>query len=47
MVGLAASQGRLGLLTCTVITTDAVGAFADVHDRMPLVLGEDDWDRWL
>lgn len=36
-----------GLLTCTVITTDAVGAFADVHDRMPLVLDEDDWGRWL
>ena len=41
------ARDALGLLTCTVITTDAVGAFADVHDRMPLVLGEDDWDRWL
>lgn len=35
------------LLTCTVITTDAVGEFAAVHDRMPLILGERDWDRWL
>lgn len=35
------------LLTATVITTDAVGDFAEVHDRMPLVLGEGDWDRWL
>ena len=35
------------LLTCTVITTDAVGGFARVHDRMPLVLAESDWDRWL
>lgn len=35
------------LLTCTVITTDAPGQFARVHDRMPLVLGEADWDRWL
>ncbi len=35
------------LLTCTVITTDAVGGFAAVHDRMPLVLAERDWDRWL
>ena len=35
------------LLTCVVITTDAVGEFASIHDRMPLILGEDDWDRWL
>ena len=35
------------LLTCTVITTDAVGELASVHDRMPLILGEADWDRWL
>jgi len=36
-----------GLLTCTVITTDAVGEFAAVHDRMPLSLAASDWDRWL
>ena len=35
------------VLTCTIITTDAVGEFSRVHDRMPLVLGEGDWDRWL
>lgn len=32
-------------LTCTVITTDAVGELRSVHDRMPLILGERDWDR--
>ena len=35
------------LLTCTVITTDASGEFAQVHDRMPLSLSAPDWDRWL
>ena len=35
------------LRTFTVVTTDAVGELARVHDRMPLVLGERDWDRWL
>jgi putative SOS response-associated peptidase YedK len=35
------------LLTCTIITTDAIGELARVHDRMPLVLGRGDWDRWL
>ncbi len=41
-------EGASGaLLTCTVITTDAVGEFADVHDRMPLSFAQADWDRWL
>jgi putative SOS response-associated peptidase YedK len=35
------------LLSCTIITTDAAPEFARVHDRMPLVLGDADWDRWL
>lgn len=35
------------VLTCTVVTTAAVGEFARVHDRMPLLLGETDCDRWL
>jgi putative SOS response-associated peptidase YedK len=35
------------LLSCTIITTDAVGELASIHDRMPLILPEDDWDAWL
>jgi len=35
------------LLSCTIITTDAPGQLAQVHDRMPLVMPERDWDRWL
>lgn len=35
------------LLSCTIITTDAVGQLAGVHDRMPLIVAERDWDRWL
>ena len=35
------------LLSCTIITTDAVGELAEVHDRMPLILAETDWDDWL
>lgn len=33
--------------TAAIVTTDAVGALARVHDRMPLVIAEQDWDRWL
>lgn len=35
------------LLSCTIITTDAVGELAEIHDRMPLVVAERDWDHWL
>lgn len=35
------------LVSCSVLTTDAVGELTDVHERMPLVLPESDWARWL
>ncbi len=35
------------LLSCAIITTDAVGSLAEIHDRMPLTVGIADWDRWL
>ncbi|MCX2934399.1 SOS response-associated peptidase [Mycobacterium sp. CVI_P3] len=42
-----ANDAALPLLTCTIITTDAVGELAEIHDRMPLVVAQRDWDRWL
>jgi putative SOS response-associated peptidase YedK len=44
--GPSANDGS-PLLSCTIITTDAVGELAEIHDRMPLVVSEGDWDRWL
>lgn len=35
------------LLSCTIITTDAVGDLAGIHDRMPLMVDARDWDRWM
>lgn len=35
------------LITCAVLTTDAVGQLAGIHDRMPLLLSPDDWAAWL
>lgn len=35
------------LLTANLLTTDAVGAAAQVHDRMPVVLDRDLWAAWL
>jgi putative SOS response-associated peptidase YedK len=36
-----------GLVTATVLTTEAVGPLAQIHDRMPLVLPPEAWDAWL
>jgi putative SOS response-associated peptidase YedK len=33
--------------SCVIITTDANDIVRPVHDRMPVVLGEDAWDEWL
>ncbi|MGA9488717.1 MAG: SOS response-associated peptidase [Mycobacterium sp.] len=41
------SPSATPLLSCTIITTDAVGELAEIHDRMPLIVAEGDWDRWL
>ncbi|PZG23612.1 DUF159 family protein [Micromonospora craterilacus] len=35
------------LLTFSVVTTDALGELAEVHDRMPLLLPPDRWATWL
>ena len=33
--------------TFTIITSTPNDAVADLHDRMPVVIDEDAWDRWL
>jgi len=45
--GGQAGKDAAPLLSCTIITTDAVGELAEIHDRMPLMLAETDWDDWL
>jgi len=40
-------SGEDRLYTCTVVTTEAVGPLAAVHDRMPLVLPLHRWAAWL
>lgn len=35
------------VLTATILTAPAQGALAGIHDRMPVVLPEEGWDRWL
>jgi putative SOS response-associated peptidase YedK len=35
------------LRSCAIVTTDANDVLAPLHDRMPVVLEERDWNRWL
>jgi putative SOS response-associated peptidase YedK len=44
--GLWSMSGH-SVLTCSIVTTDAVGELAGVHDRMPLVLPGERWPDWL
>lgn len=40
-------DGDEPLITCSVLTTAALGPLARVHDRMPLILAADRWESWL
>jgi len=35
------------LESCTIITTEANQFMAEIHDRMPVILGKECWDAWL
>ena len=35
------------LVTCAVLTTEAVGPLREIHDRMPLILPAQSWQAWL
>jgi putative SOS response-associated peptidase YedK len=43
----APPEGGDRLWTCTVITTDAADELGHIHDRTPLVVPRDAWERWL
>jgi putative SOS response-associated peptidase YedK len=42
-----ADRAASPLVSCAVLTTDAVGQLTDVHHRMPLLLPRTAWTRWL
>jgi putative SOS response-associated peptidase YedK len=35
------------VLSCTIVTTAANGYVATLHDRMPVVIGPGDYEKWL
>jgi putative SOS response-associated peptidase YedK len=40
-------EGDVVRRTFTIVTTTPNEALIDLHDRMPVVISEDAWDRWL
>jgi len=45
--GVWARNDRLGVTSCTIITAPAVPEIEHIHTRMPVILAEDAYDRWL
>lgn len=41
------SSGGETIETCTILTTSANQFMAEIHDRMPVILDEDDFGIWL
>lgn len=35
------------IFSCTIITTEANPLIKDIHPRMPVILGEENWSAWL
>jgi putative SOS response-associated peptidase YedK len=40
-------KGGAPLRSCTIITCEPNSLLAAIHDRMPVILGEEDWAVWL
>lgn len=43
----AAASGADWLVSCAIITTQAVDELGRIHDRMPLQVAPQNWDAWL
>ncbi|BBK30668.1 putative SOS response-associated peptidase YedK [Stella humosa] len=41
------ADGSPAVESFTIVTTDANDRLRPIHDRMPVILDEADWDRWL
>ncbi len=41
------TKGSQPLMSCAILTTDAKGAMTELHSRVPVILEEDEWERWL
>jgi putative SOS response-associated peptidase YedK len=42
-----AIEGQEPVLSCAIIVTEANELVRKMHERMPLIIAREDWDRWL
>jgi putative SOS response-associated peptidase YedK len=42
-----AAENAENIVSCSIITTAANETVQPVHDRMPVILSEGDWEQWL
>jgi putative SOS response-associated peptidase YedK len=47
LVETYAEPGGSEMDTCAIVTTHANADIADIHERMPVVIGQEDFSRWL
>jgi putative SOS response-associated peptidase YedK len=40
-------DGGAPVMSCTIITTQANDLVRSIHERMPVIIGSQDWARWL
>lgn len=40
-------KGGTPMRSCTIVTCEPNNLMAELHDRMPVILGEEDWATWL
>jgi len=47
IVGFHETDGRVAAAACAILTTSASAFMRPFHDRMPVILEEAAWERWL
>lgn len=40
-------DNKIGYSSCRILRTDANPLVGEVHDRMPVTLGHEDWPKWF
>ena len=41
------TKGSQPLMSCTILTTDSSGPMTELHHRVPVILEQDEWERWM
>lgn len=47
LAGIWQDWGEDATPTCAMVTTQATGKMSDIHHRIPIILEQKDWGKWL